>query len=155
MTETNPKAHRPVQKKIQYRRPLPLRLLFWVVLLWVVLGWFRFARVIIDRALILSLLHMGLYWYLLLAGLTWGLVGLPLLWGILQRANWTRSYLWGVALFYPAVYWVERSLLWADPNARQNWPFMLLLTVFWFGLVGWVSQSKKVRHYFRRIENEG
>ena len=149
------KGEDPKNKTLPLRRPFPVSLLFWIVVLWVILGWLRFARVIIDRELILSLISPGLYRYLLLAGLSWGLVGLPLLWGILRRAPWTLNLLWGIAIFYPAVYWVERWLLWADPNARQNWPFMLLLTGVWFGLVGWVAFSEKVRKYFKKATIEG
>jgi len=152
---TTPKGDAPNYRNLPPRRPFPVSLLFWIVVLWVILGWMRFARAIIDRELILSLLSPGVYRYLLLAGLSWGLVGLPLLWGILRREQWTLNLLWGIATFYPAVYWVERWLLWADPNTQQNWPFMLLLTGIWFGLVGWISFSKKIRKYFKKATNEG
>ena len=152
---TMPKGEAPKKRNLPPRRPFPVSLLFWVVMLWVVLGWMRFARAIIDRELILSLLSPGIYRYLLLAGISWGLVGLPLLWGILRRASWTINLSWGIAIFYPVVYWVERWLLWADPNARQNWTFMLLLTGMWLGLVGWVSFSKNVKKYFKKDVIEG
>lgn len=155
MSQTTSKNERPSKKIFRPPRPFPVSILFWIVLLWVLLGWLRFGRVIIDRNLILDLLPSGLYWYLLLAGISWGILGLPLLWGILRRASWTVNLLWGLAIFYPAVYWVERWLLWADPNAQKNWPFMLGLTALWFGLVVWVSISKKARNYFKKANDKG
>lgn len=152
---TKPKGEHPKNRVLPPRRPFLVSLLFWILVLWVILGWLRFARAIIDRELIVSLLSPGTYRYLLLAGLSWGLVGLPMLWGILRRAPWTLNLLWGIAFFYPTVYWVERWLLWADPSARQNWPFMLLLTAIWFGLVGWVSFSKKIKKFFKKAAIEG
>jgi len=149
MTLITSKGTQSSEENPRSRRPIVVSFLFWIVLLWVLLGWLRFVRAILDRELILSLISPGYYRYLLLAGLSWGLVGMPLLWGILRRASWTINLLWGIAIFYPAVYWVERWLLWVDPNARQNWPFMLLMTGVWLGLVGWVTFSDKIRLYFK------
>jgi len=60
-------------------------------------------------------------------------------------------------LLYPALYWFERIFLWKDPGAQKNWPFMLVLTFSWVGLLIWVSRSKRVRQFFMKPpeENEG
>jgi len=125
-----------------------LRLVLWVFVLWVVLGWLRFFGAIANQALIFEFLPVWAFWYLLFAGLIWGLVGIPVLWGILLRVGWTLKLLPIAALTYPLVYWLERLLFWQSPVGRSNWPFMLLLTVLWLGLVVWVRQSTKVRQYF-------
>jgi hypothetical protein len=51
-------------------------------------------------------------------------------------------------VLYPAFYWIERLLLWQDPAARRNWPFMLLLTALWFGLVAWGLRAASIKEYF-------
>lgn len=130
------------------RRPLPLRLIFWVFALWTLLGWLRFGRVIGEGALIIRLLGPRLFGYLLLAGLIWGLLGLPVLWGLFRRARWTPILLQIAAITYPALYWVERLLLWRDPDAHRNWPLMLLLTAAWFGLIVWGLRSARARNFF-------
>jgi len=54
------------------------------------------------------------------------------------------------ALIYPGVYWFERLFLWQDPNAKRNWPFMLLLTILWLSLVFGVLRLKRVQQYFEK-----
>lgn len=147
-------GQKPV-KFLRPRRPFPLKLIFWVFALWTLLGWLRFAQVLGETDLILALLGPGLYGYLLLAGLTWGLLGLPVLWGLLRRARWTPLLIKVAAVVYPALYWVERLLLWRDPYAHRNWPFMLLLTGVWFGLVFWGLRSAHKRAFFTNNEKRG
>ncbi len=147
-------GQKPV-KFLRPRRPFPLKLIFWVFALWTLLGWLRFGRALGEAGLVLDLLGMRLFTYLLLAGLTWGLLGLPVLWGLLRRAHWTPQLLQVAAVVYPALYWVERTLLWQDPSAHRNWPFMLLLTVAWFGLVVWGLRSAHKRAFFTNNEKRG
>ncbi len=135
-------------KRTQPRRPLVLRLLFWVFAVWVLLGWLRFARALMDRSLILETLSAGYYYYFVLAGLISGLAALPLLWGLLRAKPWTKSLIWAIGVLYPGLYWFERLALWADPDAGGNWPFMLLFTGIWFGLLIWASCSKRSQRYF-------
>jgi hypothetical protein len=115
----------------------------------------RFAQTLINQQLILAVVSKRIYWHLLLAGLLWGLIGLPVLWGLLRRANWTLRILWIAAIVYPASYWFERLILWEDPSAQANWPFMLLLTLLWSGLVVWAYQSKRVRHFLKKRYSKG
>ena len=136
------------------RRPFPLKLIFWVFALWTLLGWLRFGQALGETDLIIDLVGLGLYGYLLLAGLVWGLLGLPVLWGLLRRARWTPRLLQAAAVVYPALYWVERLFLWQDPFAHRNWPFMLLLTAVWFGLVFWGLRSALKRAFFTINEYE-
>jgi hypothetical protein len=132
------------------RRPILVTLIISVFGLWILLGWLRFAQVLIRRELILEILSTGLFWYFLLAGVLWGLAGLPVLWGLLRRRNWAFPVLWIAGGIYPAMYWVERLFLWRDQSAAENWPFMLVLTILWLGLVAWASISTKVRQYLNQ-----
>lgn len=121
-----------------------------IIALWVLLGWVRFERTLALRDVIISLLGPALFGYLLLAGLTWGLMGLPVLWGLLTRASWAPLALQSAAVLYPAIYWLERLLLWQDPYAQRNWPFMLLLTLLWAGLVWWGLRAANQNKYFAK-----
>jgi len=134
---------------IHPRRPFVLRVLFWVFSFWALLGWLRFARALMDRSLILEALGSNFDYYFLFAGLFSGLGALPVLWGLLRGKPWTLKLVWAMAVFYPALYWFERLALWADPNIEGNWPFMVLLTLLWFGLVAWASSSKRSRSVFK------
>lgn len=136
-------VHRP-------NRPLPLKLILWVLVLWTLLGWLRFGQALAERELIMSLLSPGLYVYLVLAGLIWGLLGLPVIWGLIRRALWTPTVLVITSALYPALYWLERLLIWQDPTAHRNWPFMLLLTLVWFGLVYWGLYVARLREFFNK-----
>jgi hypothetical protein len=138
----------PAQSGRKPAKPLPLKLIQWIFVLWSLLGWLRFVRALGERELILSLVGPALFMYLLLAGLAWGTMGLPVLWGLFTRASWTPIALLGAALLYPAFYWIERWLLWTDPFAQRNWPFMLLLTFAWAGLVFWGLQSARSKKFF-------
>ena len=142
-------------KIIPPRRPFPLKLIFWVFVLWTLLGWLRFAQTLGEMDLVLALLGPGFFGYLMFAGFTWGLLGLPVLWGLLRRANWTPKLLKVAAVVYPALYWLERLILWRDPSAHRNWPFMLLLTVAWFGLVVWGLRSTTNRDFFANHKIQG
>jgi hypothetical protein len=130
------------------KRPLPVTLILWILALWSLLGWLRFAQTVAERELIIRLVGPGLHAYLLLAGLAWGMLALPVLWGVLRRASWAPVLLAAAGVLYPAFYWIERLLLWQDPAARRNWPFMLLLTALWFGLVAWGLRAASIKEYF-------
>ena len=141
-------SNRNPTEPIKPRQPIVLSIVFWVLVLWILLGWLRFARALIDRAMITELLPGWYFWYFVLAGLSWGLVGLPAIWGILRRASWTPGSIWIIGLFYPVHYWVERLFLWAPSEAKNNWPFMLLLTVLWIASIVWASTSKQTKRFF-------
>lgn len=149
MTDSAEPGHHPTQPR-RPKRPLPLKLILWVFVLWSLLGWLRFARALGERDLIVSLVGPTLYGYLLLAGLTWGLTGLPVLWGLLSRAYWTPIVMQVAAVLYPMLYWLERLLLWQDPNAHRNWPLMLLLTIVWGGLMLWGLRSARETGFFTK-----
>lgn len=141
-------------KRLRPRRPFQLKLIFWVFALWTVLGWLRFVQALGEADMILVLLGPRLFSFLLLAGLIWGLLGLPVLWGLLRRAGWAPLLIQVAAVVYPGLYWVERLFFWQDPYAHRNWPFMLLLTGTWFGLVFWGLRSAHKRAFFANKENE-
>lgn len=122
-------------------------------MLWSLLGWLRFIQALKGREVIINRVGLALFGYLLLAGLVWGLLGLPVLWGLLFRAFWTPLVLKIAAALYPALYWLERVLLWQDPNAQRNWPVMLLLTMAWAGLVVWGLRSARNREFFTHQHN--
>jgi hypothetical protein len=152
MTNTVNSGQHPV--KPRPKRPFPLKLIMAIFALWTFLGWLRFGQAITEAELLLDLLSPGLYGYLLLAGLTWGLLGLPILWGIYRRTVWASLVLKVGAILYPALYWLERTLLWQDTSAQRNWPLMLLLTAAWFGLVVWGLHAARARAYFPTNMNE-
>lgn len=144
---------RPQQDKtqpIKERRPFPLKIILWVYLLWIILGWLRFSAALQGQGLILSLVSPSMHRYLIGAGLIWGVAGLPVVWGLITRARWTPRLICITALIYPGVYWFERLFLWQDPNAKRNWPFMLLLTILWLSLVFGVLRLKRVQQYFEK-----
>ncbi len=146
---TNP-SHQPKvpTEASRPKRPLPIKLIIWVMSLWSLLGWLRFGQAVTEREVIIRLVGPGLHAYLLLAGLAWGLMALPVLWGVLRRAGWAPILLMATGVLYPAFYWIERLLMWQDTTARRNWPFMLLFTAMWFGLVAWGLHAARARRYF-------
>lgn len=135
---------------IRPRRPFPLTIVFWVLVLWTVLGWLRFSRAIMDRDLIQTYLGSGMFWYLTGAGLVWGLAGVPALWGLTFRAAWAPIVIAVDAVLFPAIYWIERLLLWQDQSGQGNWPFMLALTLVWLGVVFWGLRSKQSEQFFSK-----
>jgi hypothetical protein len=154
MNDPADKGREPV-KYLRPRRPFPLKVIFWVFALWTLLGWLRFGRAVGEAELILDLVGLRLFSYLLLAGLIWGLLGLPVLWGLVRRARWTPLLMQAAAVIYPVLYWVERLLLWRDPYAQRNWPFMLLLTGVWFGLMAWGLRAAHTRSFFTDQNERG
>ena len=147
MSDSVRKAGDPTDP-LKTRRPLPVKLMMWIIALWTVLGWLRFGRALSEAELMLKLLTEGLYAYLLLAGLIWGCLGLCVLCGLVCRARWARIVLAAAVVLYPALYWTERLIFWRDPNAQRNWPFMLALTMIWFGLGVWGLCAARARAYF-------
>ena len=148
----------PDRRQQRYpRQPFLLTIVILIFILWMVLGWLRFSEVLSQRALIDEFFSPGTFWYLVAAGLIWGLAGLPVLLGLVIRAGWTIKLVWIAGLLYPAVYWVERLFLWKDPGAQANWPFMLVLTMIWFGILTCVSLSNSVRQFFIKplVDEEG
>jgi hypothetical protein len=136
--------HRPAHSK----RPFPVKLLIWVFSFWSLLGWLRFIRTVMERELVFEVLSNGIFVYLIIAGLILGLASLPVIWGLLRGFTWVRTLTWIAAALFPALYWFERETLWRDLTSQGNGLFMVLLTLFWFGLVFWALQSKPGREYF-------
>ncbi|MFW5714505.1 MAG: hypothetical protein ACOCYU_07525 [Brevefilum sp.] len=147
MTE-NEKPSRNSTEPIRPRRPILLTLLLWIFVLWTILGWLRFFGALINNAVIVEFLPGWVFGYLLTAGLIWGLAGIPVIWGLIFGRAWTHKMILFAALIYPLIYWIERLFIWQSPEGRSNWPFMLLLTALWWGLVLWVMRSEKVRRFF-------
>lgn len=147
MTPT-PETPRDPTQPLRPRRPLPLRLVFWVLILWSLLGWLRLSRALLDHALIVRTLSSGYFWAISSQGLIWGLAALPALWGLTFRTRWARTAILVDAVLYPALYWAERLFLWQDETARGNWPFMLALTLIWAVIVFWGLCAKQSRDYF-------
>jgi hypothetical protein len=136
------------------RRPIPLTIVFWVLILWTILGWLRFSRAILDRELIVTYLSPGMFCYFTSAGLVWGLAGLPALFGLTFRATWTPVVIAIDAVLFPAIYWLERLLLWQDQSGLGNWPFMLALTLTWLGIVFWSLRGRQSQQFFSKQEKE-
>lgn len=143
-------APRDSTQPLRPRRPLPLKLVFWTLILWAVLGWLRFVRAWADQELITTALSPRSFWAIAGSGLVWGLAGLPALWGLTFRSSWTRPVILIDAALYPVLYWAERLFLWQDQSAQRNWPFMLTLTLAWAAVVFWALQSKRSRDYFNK-----
>lgn len=133
---------------VHQRRPFPMRLVFWMLILWTALGWLRFSQALQNRALVQAYASPGVWVYMVGAGLAWGLIGLPALWGLMTRTSWARLIIAIDAVLYPALYWMERLFLWQDENSQGNWAFMLALTLLWLGVVCWGLLSKTGRDYF-------
>ena len=153
MPANSEKPRHPTEP-VRPRRPILLTLLLWVLILWTVLGWLRFFGAITNRGLIIELLPGWTYAYLLGAGLIWGLAGIPAIMGLVWGASWTRTWIAVTALLYPLVYWVERLFIWQSRLGQRNWPFMLLLTGLWLGLVIWILQSGRVRRFLTRKKDK-
>lgn len=149
MPENNDQNRHPTDP-IRPRRPIPLTLTLWIFILWTVLGWLRFFSAIHNADLIREFLPGWVYGYLLGAGLVWGLVGIPVIGGLLWGAAWSIKLLPIAALLYPLIYWVERLFIWQSALGQSNWPFMLLLTAAWIGLVVWVQRSDRIRRFVVR-----
>lgn len=145
----SPETRDPTQP-VRPRRPLALRLVFWLLVLWTVLGWLRFAQTLQNRNMILTLSSPGIYTYLLGAGAAWGIMSLPALWGLTLRTAWARVATGIAAALYPALYWFERLALWQDETSRANWPFMLALTVLWLAITAWGLFSRPGRAYLQK-----
>lgn len=145
---TEPYTRSDATQLVHPRRPLALRLIFWMLLLWIVLGWLRFAQTLQNRELVLAYTSPGVFAYLVGMGLVWGLAGLLALWGLNFRSRWARLVIGVDALLYPAFYWVERLFLWQDENSQGNWPFMLVLTLIWLGVALWGLFGKAGQAYF-------
>ena len=150
MSKKDQTTRRDETQPLKRRRPFPLTVIMGVYLLWILLGWLRFASALRGRDLILELVPQNLEIYLVAAGLTWGLAGLPVIWGLLTRANWTPLLIRITALLYPGIYWFERLFLWQDADASRNWPFMLVLTIFWLLLTYGALQLNRVQNYFKK-----
>lgn len=156
ITKANPKTlndNHPMTKPIakhqpqieRIKRSFGFKFIQWVILLWMVLGVLRFIRTLSGAWIITNLVTPVLYAYLLASGLISGLLGLAMLWALAQNKPWSLLGLKVSTFFYPALYWFERLFLWQDPNAHHNWPFMLLLTIAWFGLMLWGLKTLQTR----------
>jgi hypothetical protein len=121
---------------------------FWVSALAVIFfllaaaGWLRVQQTIEHWDL---LAEWGIWpgpLYNALSGVAWGAVGLPAAWGLWFRQKWAPRFIWIAALFYPAIFWLDRLLIAQSPEARTGWPFWLVATLLWLGYILVVLRSR-------------
>ncbi len=144
MTQT-PQPERDPTLPLRPRWPFPLKIIFWGLCLQTVLGWIRVFQSFAQSQLIQEMLSVNDQWYLISSGVIWGTAGLPTLWGILRHRPWTITAVWISSGLSWGIYWVERIFLWGHNTTRENWPFMLALTLGWTIIILWTFSLKKTR----------
>lgn len=118
-------------------------------------GWLRFTAALQNKAYLAELeFKPSLQWYLILSGLFTGLILLPALWGLLRHLAWTPlAALLGAGLVL-TVYWFERLVLWDPSKNLQNWGFMLILSLLWFGLLLLAFTLPSNRHQLKQTASD-
>ncbi len=129
-------------QKPRARRPRLLILLMLALALLSLLGWLRMAQAIAQWGFLNSLLDWPLPLYLAVGGVVWGLLALPALWGLWRRKRWAIGATWVAVILYPLLYWLDWLFAVRSQASRSNWPFALVMTLFWLAFSAFVLTRK-------------
>lgn len=132
------------------KRPLPVTLAFWAVLILTIWNTLKASTFIAWSAALdeFSTRHPPIIGAA--SGIIWALTGLTLAWGLRRGDRWTAKALPVAAIGYILWYWVER-LAWQPP--RANPPFVIFLDIATLILVFGASKSLSREAYERNNEN--
>jgi hypothetical protein len=111
-------------------RTFELWLLALGLLLLSLAGWLRVQFVLSAREFLIQTLVQPGPVYQVFLGMVWGVGGLVCAAALLLRARFAPALTRIMALIMAVWYWVDALALTRDPTARDNWPFMIGVTLF-------------------------
>jgi hypothetical protein len=135
-----------------YHRPSGVTILILGVLSIASINLIGFAQIVIDRALLSSLLPFS---PLMLASLKlfWAVVGLVLAWGLYKPKLWALRITFWTCLGYSIVSWLNRLLLYSSSGRGSNMVFSLILNILILVIVFWVLHTRATRRYFGELHD--
>ena len=130
------------------RRPVPVTLLAWGVLILTMFNVVRFSTALAQWDLILSFMKRPGPIYIALTGLIWGLGWLIAFLGLWFGSRWARTVTLSIAILYSTYYWIDR-LIYQSEGARKNLSFSLSLTIFFLISTAVILLLPGSRKYFQ------
>ena len=111
-------------------------------------GWLRLQLVISDWGFLQQAGFQPGPVYQAILGAVWGIDGLVCAAGLLLRKRWAPVATRAVAVLLAAWYWADLLALTRAPDAADNWPAMLVLTVLCLGFTFAVLALDRQKRYF-------
>ncbi len=87
--------------------------------------------------------------YQAVMGAAWGLGGLVCAPGLLLRGKWAPGVTRFTVLLLAAWYWLDFAFFTQAPDARDNWPYMLVLTAIGVGFTFAVLALNRQKRFFQ------
>lgn len=132
------------------KRPFPVTLTIWLVLMLASLNALRFWTSIAWQDVLIEFSNnMSPIFSAVLGGL-WFIIGITLLFGLWQGKSWSAKWLLVAAAGYTVWYWSER-FIWQ--NSRPNVVFAVLVNLACFIVIYFASKSLSREAYERNTEN--
>jgi hypothetical protein len=111
-------------------------------------GWLRLQFVVNAWDF---LIQTGIYpgpLYHAIGGGVWGLAGLVSAGGLLLRQRWAPAVTQASVVLVSGWYWLDYLLFTRSPDTRDNWPYMLVLTVVCLLLTFIILALNRQRRFF-------
>ncbi len=130
------------------RRPIPVTLLAWGVLILTMFNAVRFGSAVAQWDMIVSLMERPGPIYIAVTGLIWALCWLIVFLGLWFGSRWARHMALIMAILYSSYYWIDR-LIYQSEVARKNLAFSLSVTIFFLISTAVIMLLPGSRKYFQ------
>ena len=132
---------------VSRKRPFPVTLLAFGVLILTVFNAVRFGSALAQRDILLDLMQRPGPLYIAMTGLIWTLGWLTVYLSIYIGLKWVRPMVLVISIFYTIYYWFDRLLIQTTVE-RSNTTFAFILTFLCLAFVLIVLVLPKSRSYF-------
>mgnify|MGYP006971720751 CR=1 FL=1 len=130
------------------RRPFPVTLLAWGVLILTMFNAVRFGSAVAQWDRIVSFMERPGPIYIAVSGLIWALGWLIVFLGLWFGSRWARQITLSMAILYSIYYWIDQ-LIYQSEVARKNLSFSLSVTIFFLTSTAIILLLPGSRKYFQ------
>lgn len=135
-------------KNDEIRRPIPVTLLAWGVLILTMFNAVRFGSAVAEWDRIVSFMERPGPIYIAVTGLIWALGWLIVFLGLWFGSRWARQIALSMAILYSTYYWIDQ-LIYHSEVARKNLSFSLSVTIFFLTSTAIILILPGSRKYFQ------
>lgn len=129
------------------KRPFLVTLLAFLVLIITIINLLRFINTVALWSFLSAFPGIPPF-YLAATGLAWTFIGTALVWGLWigkPRAPMATRIL---TIFYLVYEWLERIILAPEGNTVRNWPFSIVLSMFFILFIFWTLSRSDAKAFF-------
>lgn len=134
-------------RKGDQKRPFLVTLLAFLVLIITIINLLRFINTVALWSFLSGIPGIPPF-YLAATGLVWTFIGTILVWELWTGKPGAPIAIGIFTVFYLAYYWLERIVLTPNGNTMRNWPFSIVLSIFFILFIFWTLSRSDAKAFF-------